>query len=116
MKKRELIVGAIALAGTVSGMVSMQAAYATLTCTDGTASTPLTCSGTTAGNSFLAEPLNFTGSNGVTMNVSDGPTGVALCGSHISGRHSYGLTTDGGSMVTRTGTGKAVNVDSGCAL
>ncbi len=116
MKKRELIVGAMALAGTVSGMVSMQAAYAaTLSCTDGTVSTPMTCSGDAVGDTYLAQPLNFTGSNGVVTKVIDNVSGVALCGWNINGRNSYGITTAGGSMVSRAGTGKAVNAASGCA-
>jgi hypothetical protein len=112
MKKRELILGAMALTGTVASMVSMQAAYATISCSAGTSATPMVCTGDTGG--YLAEAINFTGSNGVQMGTSDGTTGVNLCGSHISGTSAYGLSTDGGSMETKTGTGTAVG-SGGCS-
>lgn len=110
MKKRDLIVAGVALAGSVVGMVNMQAAYAAINCTAGTASTPMTCSGSTG--SYLAEALTFTGSNGVQMGTNDAATGVQLCGSHISGKNAYGLTTDGGSMEVKSG-GTAIAVGAG---
>lgn len=114
MKKRELILGAIALTGTVASMISTQAAYAALGCTAGTASAPMTCSGASGDSgSYLAEAVTFTGSNGVQMGVADSSTGVGLCGSHIAGNTHYGLSTNGGSMTSASGTGTAVN-GSGC--
>lgn len=115
MKKRDLIVAGVALAGSVVGMVNMQAAYAAINCTAGTASTPMTCSSSTGSSSYLAEELTFTGSNGVQMGTSDAATGVQLCGSHISGKNAYGLTTDGGSMEVKSGgTGTGVGA-GGCS-
>lgn len=115
MKKRELILGAIALTGSVGSMITPQTAYAALGCTNPTsAAATLTCTGTTAGTTYIAEAFNFTGSNGVNMGVSDGTTGVQLCGTHLSGRNSYGLTTDGGSMESKSGTATAVGA-GGCS-
>jgi len=114
MKKRELILGAIALTGSVTSMITPQTAIAALGCSNpSSAASVLTCTGTTAGTTYIAEAFNFTGSNGVNMGVSDGTTGVQLCGAHLTGKNSYGLTTDGGSMESKSGTGTGVGV-GGC--
>lgn len=116
MKKRELILGTIALTGSVAGMLNPQVAFAGLTCTSATgAAVVLTCTGTTAGTTYVAEAFDFTGSNGVQMGVADSTGGVALCGSHLTGKNHYGLTTEGGSMESGTGTATTTSVSGGCA-
>lgn len=113
MKKRELVVSALALAGGVASMVSMEASYAAVGCTSASASAPTVCTGTTGG--FLAEAFSFTGSNGVQISATDdATTGIAVCGSHLSGKNAYGLTTSGGSMETKSGTA-TTNGAGGCS-
>lgn len=113
MKKRELVVSALALAGSVASMVSMEASYAAVGCSTASASTPTVCTGTTGG--FLAEGFSFTGSNGVTISATDdATTGIAVCGSQLSGRNAYGLTTAGGSMESKSGTA-VTNGAGGCS-
>lgn len=104
LKNRELVLASIALAGSLAAMTHAGVATAAgLTCVSGTTSSPMMCTGDTGG--YISETFYFTGSNGVNMSVDDTVSGVALCGSHISGKNKFGLSTDGGSMITASGTG-----------
>lgn len=90
------------VAGVVA-VLSAQPAAATVTCTAGTVSTALTCALATGG--YIAQAAGFTGSVNVGIDVEEDATGFGACGVHYQGTgNRYGLTTQGGSLETVTGT------------
>ena len=115
MKKRELVVGAIALSGSVAGMITTDVAYAGLGCnTVSSNAMQLVCTGTTAGATFLAQDLTFSGSNGVKMAISDSASEMQLCSAHVSGKSKYGMSTSSTVMESAAGTGNSAG-SGGCA-
>ena len=89
------IVEALMLGGVLVVSMASQTANATLVCTDGVANT----AGVTAGSNFVKQTFFVKCSANVDVDVVDStPTLAVVKGMSRKGMHSFGGSTDGGSV------------------
>lgn len=113
MKKSQILgLSVAALTGSMSLMMP-QTASAVITC--GTAITDTTATQRCSGSGgYTEETVDFTGSKGVAMSVTDSTTDFSNCGWHVSGGKSFGMSTGSTTMTILSGTGKTVSSGVGC--
>lgn len=116
MKKSQILGLSVATAASVAGSIALvmpQTASAAVTC--GSAITAATATQNCSGSGgYTADNVNFTGSKGVAMTVSDQTSDFSACGWHVSGSKSFGMTTSLTTMSIVTGTGATVTSGVGC--
>lgn len=113
MKKSQALgLSVVALTGSMSLMMP-QTASAVVGC--GTAITTSTATQTCSGSGgYTQENVDFTGSKGVAMTVTDSTTDFSNCGWHVNGGKSFGMSTGSTTMTVLAGTGKTVTSGIGC--
>ena len=107
MKKSQLAMTTYAAVASIASLLTVPQFANATACTAGTSTSGLFCQLTATSGTFIAQTVNFTGSNGVAMayDISTS-SGVTLCSSHTQGTgNKFGASTDGGSMQVLTGTG-----------
>lgn len=112
MKKSQVLGLSVALVGNMALMMP-QTASALITCSaTTTTSGTTTCSGS---GGYTADSVDFTGSAGVVIGVSDSTSDFSACAYHLSGSKSFGMTTSDTAMTIRGATGKTASSGVGCA-
>lgn len=112
MKKSQVLGLSVAIAGNMALMMP-QTASAAITCTaTSTAAGTTTCSGS---GGYTQENVNFTGSKGVVIGVSDTSTEFAACAYHLNGGKSFGMSTSSTAMTIRSSTGSTAASGTGCS-